>query len=401
MNYILKFLVYLLGYTIYPFSFCIPRSKNKWAFGSFRGAFNDNTKYLFIYTTENHPEVDAAWISPSKQTVRQLRSLGLKSYYIGSIKGLLHALRSKYWFFNSYSSDILFFASGNAICTNLWHGLSLKSVEFSIKSGKLANRYVKKTLRERFYYPQCYTRPNYLISSTDFQSVKFAEAFRINLSQCLNIGYPRNTILTASEEERQRFIKKYEPHTAAVIARLAAYQKVFLYMPTWRDSQVDIFSRDMNLDAVNKLMAEQNSLFMLKPHANTKVDTEKLSSYSHVMLIDNRVDIYTIAPYTNVLITDYSSILYDYILMNGKNVILYLYDFNDFVEIRNLNYPFLENVVGREVYNLDDLLTCLKSGDYKIDKEKREEVIVKFWGKNWNKTIAEVSEEIIRKTIRE
>jgi len=397
----MKFFVFLFGFLIYPFSFIIPRSKRKWTFGSFRNSFNDNSKYLFIYASRKFPDKNIVWISAGKKTVKSINDLGLKAYYIGSIKGLLHTLSSKYWFFNSYTSDILFFASGNAICVNLWHGVGLKKIEFSIKTGKLADRFVRKTLKERFYHPESFRRPDYLLSSTDFQSVKFAEAFRIKLSQCLNIGYPRNTILMATEEERIRFISRYEnPATLELMKQLKSYENVFIYMPTWRDSQEDVFSNNIDLSILNLIMQEKNHLLILKPHANTKVDIEKLSRYENVILLDNKIDIYTVLPYTNVLITDYSSVLYDYILMDNKDVILYLYDMKEYIHERDFNYPFMENVTGKIVYNFEEFVNCLKKDDYKIDEIRKEEIKQKFWGAGWNKTIAEVSEEIIDKTIK-
>jgi len=393
----MKLFVFLFGFLVYPFSFIIPRSSNKWAFGSFRNAFNDNAKYLFIYASEKYSDVDIAWISASKKTVKDIHDLGLRAYYIGGIKGFWYALRSKYWFFNSYTSDILFFASGNAVCVNLWHGVGLKKIEFSIKSGKLSDRFVKKTLKERFYHPESFRRPDYLLSSTDFQSIKFAEAFRIKLSQCLNIGYPRNAILTVTEEERMRFISRYEsPVTQELIEQLKLHSKVFIYMPTWRDSQEDVFSNNIDLSVLNRIMQEMNYLLILKPHANTKVNIEQLSQYENVILLDNKIDTYTILPYTNVLITDYSSVLYDYILMDNKDVILYLYDMKEYIHERDFNYPFLENVVGKIVYNFEDFVDCIKKSDYGINEIRKEEIRQKFWGTDWYKTIAEISEEIIK-----
>ena len=392
----MKFFVFLFSNLIYPFSFIIPRSKKKWAFGSFRNAFNDNSKYLFIYVSENHPEIDAVWISAKKKTIEEINKLGLKAYYIGSFRGLLHALISKYWFFNSYTSDILFFASGNAVCINLWHGVGLKKIEFCIKNGKLADRFVKKTIKERFFHPEAFRRPDYFLSSTDFQSVKFAEAFRIKPAQCLNIGYPRNTILISTEEERASFINKYENKTTSdLINRTKSYKKTFVYMPTWRDSQQDIFSTNINLRVLNDLMQENDSLLILKPHANTKVDVKALSSYENIILLDNTIDIYTILPYTDVLITDYSSILYDYILMEKKDVILYLYDMEEYIHERDFNYPFMENIVGKVVCNFEELADCIKKNDYEIDKIQKAEIRNKFWG---NQIDIPVCERILENT---
>ena len=90
----LKFIAYLVCYIIYPFSFLVPRDKKLLAFGSYRGAFNDNTKYLFLYANEHCKGYRSVWLSTAKQTALHVRTLGYEAYYIGSLKGAWLALRS-------------------------------------------------------------------------------------------------------------------------------------------------------------------------------------------------------------------------------------------------------------------------------------------------------------------
>ena len=97
----MKFLAHLICFCIYPFSFLLPRRKKRWAFGSFRGAFNDNAKYLFIHVSEKMTEIDSAWLSMNKSTVQEIRTKGLVAFHVLSPKGIWYALTSKYWFFNA------------------------------------------------------------------------------------------------------------------------------------------------------------------------------------------------------------------------------------------------------------------------------------------------------------
>ena len=124
-----------------------------YAFGSFRGAFYDNAKYLFIYATQHYPNIEMAWLSENSNTVALIRSLGLKAYKVTSLKGVWYALTSKYWFFNAYTSDIMFCLSGGAVCFNLWHGVGIKRIEYNITSGPLARMYQKKDLKNMFFHP--------------------------------------------------------------------------------------------------------------------------------------------------------------------------------------------------------------------------------------------------------
>jgi len=379
----MKTLAYLICYIVYPFSFLFVRNKKKLAFGSFRNAFNDNSKYLFIYCQNERKDLDSAWLSLSKETVKKVRSLGLKAYYTLSLKGMWHALTSKYWFFNAYTSDIMYAFSGGAFTINLWHGVGLKKAEFNIDTGELANRFQKKKFKEVFFHPESFKRPDLLLTSTPFQTKMFASAFRISESQCLEYGYPRNEILTCAENERQTFVSRYEPEiTSQLLSRIreGGYRKVFVYMPTWRDSQRDIFVQSFDLNRMNEILKEQQSLLLLKPHANTIVDQSAIEDYTNIILLDSGMDSYPVLPYTDVLITDYSSILYDYILMKNKDVILYLYDYEEYVGERDFYYPFDENVVGKKVYGFDELCGCIERDEYKIDEAQRQMIVEKFWG---------------------
>lgn len=370
-------------YLVYPLSFLFPRSRRKWAFGSFRGAFNDNAKYLFIYCSEHCPDIHSVWLSKSMKTVREVRRLGLEAHFIASPSGIWHALTSKYWFFNSYTSDILFALSGGVVAVNLWHGVGLKRTEFNINHGKLAERYQQRKFREVYFHPESFRRPDWLLSSTPFQTRMFASAFRIPEERCLELGYPRNGILTCSDGERQAFIARYESELTKELLRnieSGTYTKVYIYMPTWRDSQRNVFTQSFDMPRLDAMLREKKALMLLKPHANVIVDRKEFAQLTNIALVDGTMDIYPVLPYTDVLITDYSSILYDYLLMEGKDVILYLYDYEAYLNDRDLYYPFDENVAGRRVYTFDELYRCIETGDHTLDPAERRRITAKFWG---------------------
>ena len=375
-----RFIVYTICYLGYPLSFLFVRNPKKYAFGSFRGSFNDNAKYLFIYTCHHHKDIDAVWLSLDKHTVEQVRSKGLKAYCTYTPKGIWHALTSRYWFFNAYTSDIMFCLSGGAICINLWHGVGIKRIEYNITTGPLALRYQKKDWKEVFFHPESFRKPNYVISSSPFQNHFFSTSFHITENRCLMTGYPRNTILLDDDKERMHFVEKYEPTSSLeMIKRLKQYKKVLVYMPTWRDSQRSLFVENMDLHALNEVLAKHNELLILKPHANVSVSSNDFT-YSNICFFDGKDDIYPILPYTNVLITDYSSIIYDYLLMPDKDVILYINDYQEYVAMRDFFYPYDENVVGKRVHTFTELITCIEQHDYQLSSAERISLIDKFWG---------------------
>ena len=388
----MKFLAYLICYCIYPFSFLVPRSRKKWAFGSFRGAFNDNAKYLFIHVTEQMPDIDCAWLSVNRTTVRTIKEKGLKAYHVLSPAGIWFALRAKCWFFNAYSSDIMFCLSGGAKLVNLWHGLPLKRIEFDIESGILADRFVKKTLKERYFHPEVFKRPDYVVSSTELFSEVFARSFRIPLERCLNLGLARNEILTWPEEKRRAFIDRYEPaETLDLIGQMGSFGGVFVYMPTWRDSQNDFVTAGFDFKSMEEVLSENNALLLIKPHANTFIDPAILNGLAHIKLLPSTLDIYPVLPYTDVLITDYSSVMYDYILMEKKDVILYLFDKEEYVNERPFIWSFEDMTYGHRAGSFETLLELVGNAGLCPDEAKKAVLVKKCWGENSLDTCERIS----------
>ena len=387
----MKFLAYLICYCLYPFSFLFPRGKKKWAFGSFRGAFNDNAKYLFIHVSEQMPDINCAWLSVNRNTVRIIKEKGLKAYYVLSPAGIWFALTSRFWFYNAYSSDIMFCLSGGAKLVNLWHGLPLKRIEFDIETGLLADRYVKKTLKERYFHPEVFKRPDYVVSSTELFSEVFARSFRIPLERCLNMGLARNEILTWPEERRRAFVERYEPaETMGLIGQMESYGRVFVYMPTWRDSQNDFVTAGFDFKSMESVLSENNALLLIKPHANTFIEPDLLDGLAHVKLLPSILDIYSILPYTDVLITDYSSVMYDYILMEKKDVILYLFDKEEYVNERPFIWSFDDMTFGHRAYSFETLLELVRDAGLCPDEAEKAVLVEKCWGE----TRHDVSERI-------
>jgi CDP-glycerol glycerophosphotransferase (TagB/SpsB family) len=165
-------------------------------------------------------------------------------------------------------------------------------------------------------------------------------------------------------------------------------------MPTWRDSQRDCFANGFDLQALNDCVAKQNACVLMKPHANTIID--KSIKYSNLFFLDGNIDMYCILPYTHTLITDYSSILYDYILMPDKNVILFHYDYDEYVNSREFIFDIKDNIVGRQVYTFNELLEVIKNSDYYINKSDRQRILDKFWGDTFNKNSCQLVLDILK-----
>lgn len=371
---------YVFWYFVYFCSFIFVRNKKKYAFGGPQASFKDNAKYLFIYASEHCKDIDVAWITPYHSVVNNLRAMRLKAYHWRSAKGMWHALTSRYWFYNSYPSDINYYLSGGATCVELWHGIGIKCIQYSIKKGFYAQPYQHPTLKDKIVYSYRYRKHDYVISSTSMMTELFSQSFRVPKSRCLEFGYPRNAILTADESDRKTFIQRYESDEMRdLIDRMRQYDKVLLYMPTWRDTQRTLFTQNMDLDRLNDVLVLHNELMILKPHPMVHVGKAD-RKFSNLLFLDSLMDVYPLLPYVQVLVTDYSSILYDFLLMEGKEAFLYIYDLDYYVGERDFFYPYDEYVIGNRVTTFEDFLRCVEQHDYAVDPLERQRLLQAFWG---------------------
>lgn len=308
----------------------VPRSKTRWIFGSYSNAFNDNSKHLYIYVVENHPEIDAIWISSNPKVIEHIRTAGGKALLRWSIKGIYACLTARYWFVSAYVSDINYYCSRKATVINLWHGIPLKKIEFDIENGPLAERYQRNTLIERYVlWPNLSRYPEYVLStSSQVSRDSFASAFRIKQAQCLNFGYPRTDLFFKATSERLRMIERWDPpSTLQLIEKIRQFSSCLIYMPTWRDADPHfIESSGWDFPALNAELQRQNSALVLKLHVNTPQETlHQATNLSNIYLMHSTEDVYSILPFTSGLITDYSSIMFDYLLLN-KPIFYYPFD---------------------------------------------------------------------------
>ncbi len=355
----------LMFYSLLGVSYLIPRNKKIWLFGGISGTFNDNVKHLFIHVTENCPELRAIWISNSKNTVKYIKSKGFEVYYKHSIKGVYYALIGKFYFFFTYPSNINLWASGGAVRVNLWHGAPIKKIEFDIKN----NFACDLSFKNLFSYPERCMSYHHVLSTSKKVSKFFSSAFRVDRENCLELGYPRNQILSYSEDKIINFIEKYEPsETKELIFTLKKYDKIFIYMPTWRDNGRD-FIKDANINfgVLNRIMQEKNHFLVLKLHHMTKL-TIDFKIYKNILLLDNKLDIYPILPFTDCLITDYSSIFFDYKLME-KEVILFPFDKEEYMaKDREMYYSYDFVKENQPVANnFEELIELIHSDKIRIN----------------------------------
>jgi CDP-glycerol glycerophosphotransferase (TagB/SpsB family) len=183
-----------------------------------------------------------------------------------------------------------------------------------------------------------------------------------------------------SKAELLDFIGEYESQTTMNLAKkIQLYRYVYIYMPTFRDSGDDFLSNcGFNFNIINSVLKDSNRLLILKMHPDSKLASQE--EYSNVLIIDKDVDIYPILPLTHCLITDYSSIYYDYILMKDKQVILFIPDLDNYLRnSRDLAFPFEDYTKGIVANSFDDLVDLFMRPINDYSMPNVESIRTTFW----------------------
>lgn len=366
----------IFKYILLGFSYLIPRNKKIWCFGS---TFRDNAKYLYIYMFEKTKDIKCVWIG-DEEDVKKVSELGFRAYKRWSFYGLWYELVAGAYVFNSYPANVNLFTMGRAKRINLWHGIALKCIDRKIKVGPVAERYHAKGLMNEIRYLNFRIKPHVVLSTAPIMTDNFSEAFDVGKDRIIEGIYPRCQLLNRTEDEILYFIRNYESEECLdVVHKIKKFNYTYIYMPTWRDNGGDLL-RDCGFDfnIANEALKMHDRLLIIKLHPDAKVSAS--GSYSNIFFIDKNVDIYPILPFTNCLITDFSSIYFDYILMDGKQILLFLPDFDDYINNnRDLAYPYDEVMKGKKIMEFSNLIDEFTGSNTEMNTTELVRVRNIFW----------------------
>lgn len=344
---------------IYWLSFLVPRNKKIWLFGStFGRRFADNPRYLYQQISENKQQIDIRpiWITRNKDVVAFLQDNEYEAYYLYSCKGLWYCIRGAVYIFDNYSKDICFWLSGGAKKINLWHGVGNKKINHDNKFDYLRH---PRNMKER--WSTWITRlsnekpSHYVLVTSPYYVDIFASAFQVPKSHIIQSQYPRNMVLTKQyacelltkeEDEVQTYLKSV----------LKKNERIVLYMPTFRPSE-KLFFEVMDMQIFNDFLKKHSIIFAIKAHPKSKMkNVLQEISLSNIYVINDSVDPYTFLSYTDMLVSDYSSILTDYLLLD-RPIITFAYDLDEYENNgREGSMPFFEYNRTEIVYTMDQLM---------------------------------------------
>ncbi|MDN5358872.1 MAG: hypothetical protein PWP76_715 [Candidatus Diapherotrites archaeon] len=347
---------------MYFLSGFVRRDRNLWVFGNCHSNFSDNSKYLYLYVNKHVPGVRAVWISSNKELVRVLRQKGFEAYYKWSIGGMVVATRAGVWFFTCSSEDINCWLSNGALLVNLWHGIPLKKIEYDAKKGisllfVLLRKHTLTRVLHHILYPMVYESvryPKYYVLATSPDLSKFfSSAFRVPPSRVIVSEYPRCKVFF--EDLPGQIIGVDRGIYDLVSSAKNSGTRVIVYAPTFRDDGSDErVLRMVDWHDLDELLERENAVLLIKPHVFSSL--QKIPGDLHrIHLVNPRSDLYPILKHADALITDYSSIYFDFLLLD-RPIVFFCYDLEDYLSRnRDMYFDYDSATPGPKVRTYEEL----------------------------------------------
>ena len=251
-----------------------------------------------------------------------------------------------------------------------WHGTPLKRLGFDIKDDAANARDSRQNLHKQYAWMSKVS--THFISPSAFASEKFDTAFKLTEikpeTTIIEQGYPRND-----------YLYNYTPEQAEATRRrlgLPEGKKVILYAPTWRDNQHQPgvgFTYEVSVD-FDRLRAELGDEYIILFRAHylvaSQFDFEKYRGFVwDVSHLDDINELYVIS---DMLITDYSSVFFDYANLR-RPIIFYMYDLELYRDDIRGFYMTLEGLPGPIVHTGSELIEAVRTisgSDYYDDRYK-------------------------------
>lgn len=333
----------------------LPRNNKLILFESYSGKqFSCNPRAIYEYLQENKDQYDYKMIwSIDKRYLSALD--GVDAAYIKrfSLKWIWYMATAKYWITNS-RLPLWIPKPKNTLYVQTWHGTPLKKLANDMDEvhmpGTTTEKYKQNFLQEA-------SKWDYLISPNAYSTEIFKRAFQFN-KQILETGYPRNDILYSPNKES--LIKRIKQELG-----ISENKKIILYAPTWRDNEFKKvgqykFKLQFDLEEMRKEFGD-SVVILLRMHYLVS-ENFNLEEYKGFALdVSSYRDIRDLYLISDLLVTDYSSVFFDYINLK-RPIVFFVYDLPLYRDaIRGFYLNFQEEAPGYLVETKEELIFKLKS----------------------------------------
>lgn len=354
------------GFIARIISFFIPVKKKHWVFGSDYGnMYREGPKYLLEYMLKEHPDYTCTFITRNPLVKKELDDRGIPCFMNFSLKGILAIAEAECVFTSQVITDVLYaYKKKGRRFFYLVHGQPLKIAICALGQDYFDNIKGKANFFKRLKRKICYflnegvsiIDSEFISASSDFLAPFMKEDFGGNVDVKV-LGMPRNDVLFHTEViEKEKWVAGLEN------------KLVITYMPTHRKYGYGEVTPTpfINSKERQQWMRDNNVVLLMKQHPNMIPKLKDVQETDVIiditkMRLDPQVCIY----HSDVLITDYSSVWMDYLLLK-RPTIFYYYD-NFETDDAGVHYDIRQDPPGHFCYSEDELFEIVKriKEDYK------------------------------------
>jgi CDP-glycerol glycerophosphotransferase (TagB/SpsB family)/GT2 family glycosyltransferase len=291
--------------------------KSNWVFfESHMGKqYSDSPKYIYEELLKNNTKFKYIWSFEKPDTVvLPKNTIKVKK---NSLKHFYYLNRSKYWVDNQGMAHLTTKKS-NQVYLQTWHGTPLKKMGYDQKVLPNEKEFKKLSVQTKAW--------NYFISPNRYSTDIFKRSFRYS-GKIVETGYPRNDILVNQPVE---IINKVKSHY-----QISTNKRVVLFAPTFRDWDKNSFQKTYNDIQLLSKQTDENTYVLLRLHYLLSDKLKQLPLPKNVIDASDYQDIQELYLISDMLITDYSSVMFDYALLQ-RPIIFYCYDLEEYVTKRGL-----------------------------------------------------------------
>lgn len=253
-----------------------------------------------------------------------------------------------------------------------WHGTPLKKLALDMEDITMAGETTLDNYKNNFY--ENAQTWDYLISQNSFSTDIFRHAFAFQKTM-LEIGYPRNDILMNHNPETDISKIKHK-------LKLPLDKKIILYAPTWRDDEYygqGKYKFSLKLEFQKMKESLEKDYVMIVKYHYLIMDNIDWSGYEgFIYAYDLSYDISELYLVSDLLITDYSSVMFDYSLLK-RPMLFYAYDLDNYKnKLRGFYFDFMNEAPGPISLTTEELICDILNYDESKYEEKYEKFAEKY-----------------------
>ncbi len=281
-----------------------------------------------------------------KEHQKTIKDLGLDAELVDiSTARYVQVLATAKYIISNASLPAYFIRRPGQEYLQTWHGTPLKTLGKSMRYG----------IESMYNVQHNFLQASYILQPNEYtREVIMRDYFLDDLytGKVIMAGYPRNQVLF-DKDEADRLKKEWG----------LSGKTVYAYMPTWRGTsnhtiETDEYYAELGglFDRLDSSMSDDQVMFV-NFHPIIR-GSFSFSGYRHIRPFPEEMDTYRFLSLSDALITDYSSVMFDYSI-TGKPVVLFMYDYEKYMRDRDMYFD-VDELPFRKVFDTDSLADCIE-----------------------------------------